>query len=137
MFGEPGRAYVYFTYGMHYCLNCVTEPVGSGTAVLIRALEPLEGIETMRRLRTGAKPRIAPLAERGLTNGPGKLAQALAIDKALNTEDLLGDRLWLEVAPDPPETIRRSARVGITAGRDAAARFYLADNRFVSPHPRY
>jgi DNA-3-methyladenine glycosylase len=74
MFGPPGYAYIYFTYGMHYCFNVVTGPKGSGQAVLIRALEPTDGIELMRR-RRGMN------AELQLTNGPAKLVQAMAISK--------------------------------------------------------
>ncbi|PKN37840.1 MAG: 3-methyladenine DNA glycosylase [Deltaproteobacteria bacterium HGW-Deltaproteobacteria-2] len=89
MFGEPGHAYIYFTYGMHYMLNLVTEDEGSPCAVLIRAVVPLAGIEEMedRRKRKGAD----------LTNGPAKLCQAFSIDKALNGWDLTrGEELWVE-----------------------------------------
>ena len=89
MFGEPGHAYVYFTYGMHYILNLVTEAAENPCAVLIRAVVPLAGIEEMedRRKRKGAD----------LTNGPAKLCQAFSIDKALNGWDLTrGEELWVE-----------------------------------------
>jgi DNA-3-methyladenine glycosylase len=130
MFGPPGHAYVYFTYGMHYCFNCVTEAEGSGTAVLIRAIEPLEGIERMRHLRG---PRVA---ERDLANGPAKLCQALEIDAALNQADLTGDALWLETGSAPMQ-IKTSPRVGISRGREHHYRFYDAASVGVSAHPKY
>lgn len=130
MFGEPGFAYVYFTYGMHYCMNCVTEPAGSGTAVLLRALEPLKGIETMRRQRG---PRVDDV---NLTNGPAKLCQALEIGRTENALDLTGNTLWLEDGP-VPQRIETSARVGINRGREHQWRFYNPDSQYVSAHPRY
>ena len=90
MFGPPGHAYVYFIYGMHYCLNVVTEPEGSAAAVLFRAVEPLAGIDVMR-LNRGGRQGVE------LTNGPAKLCSALGIDRALNGTDLVaGQALWLE-----------------------------------------
>lgn len=130
MFGEPGHAYVYFTYGMHYCMNVVTEPAGSGTAVLLRALEPLDGLDEMQERRG---PKIDEL---NLTNGPAKLCQAFGIGKSDNTVDLTGDALWLEDGPAPKQ-IETSARVGISRGRDAQYRFYDADSQSVSAHPKY
>lgn len=130
MFGEPGHAYVYFTYGMHYCMNCVTEPAGSGTGVLIRALDPDEGIDVAR------KRRKRPDAE--LMNGPAKLCQALGIDTKLNRTDLRGPRLWIEVGERLPHSkIKRTARVGISRGREHLWRFYVDGNPNVSAHPRY
>ena len=131
MFGEPGHAYVYFTYGMHYCMNIVTEPAGSGTAVLIRAIEPVEGINTMHRLR-----KDPPEPE--LTNGPAKLCQAMDIAQQLNRQDLLGDKLWIEdgIKVAKP-AIKSSARVGIRRGREHQWRFYLNGSPFVSRHPNY
>ena len=138
MFGKPGHAYVYFTYGMHHCLNCVTEPVGSGTGILIRAVEPIEGVATMRRLRERQSPAVAKMADTQLTNGPGKVCWALDINIGLNREDLTGDRLWIEEAPTVPRTsIATSSRVGIRQGREHPWRFYLKDSSFVSSHPRY
>lgn len=132
MFGDPGHAYVYFTYGMHHCINVVTEPAGSGTAVLIRALEPADGLPAMRRNRG---PNID---DRNLTNGPGKLCQALGITRGLNLADLLGDSLWIEEAPAvSPRKIKSSARVGISRGREHSWRFYVDENPYVSAHPRY
>ena len=132
MFGPPGHAYVYLIYGIHHCLNIVTGPEGEGQAVLIRALEPLEGLDIMRARR-------GDVSDRNLTNGPGKLCQALAIDRRLDGHDLcLGERLWLEQGPPPSEAICTGPRIGVR-GDDLALqrpwRFFLRDNPFVSPHP--
>lgn len=138
MFGEPGRAYVYFTYGMHYCMNCVTEPAGSGTGVLIRALEPDEGVQTMRRNRRSGSVHLKELPDHELTNGPAKLCQALAIDRRQNTADLLGDSIWIEAGiPIPRSRIKQTARVGIRQGREHPWRFYDSASSFVSAHPKY
>jgi len=119
MFGEPGRAYVYFTYGNHYCLNFVTQPAGIAEAILVRALEPLDGIELMRRNR--GRTRLVDLC-----SGPGKLTQALGIDLSLNGEDLLGDRLYLlDDGGDVGDVIARP-RVGIKEATDRLWRFYPA-----------
>jgi len=117
MFGEPGHAYVYFTYGFHYCLNFVTQPVGVPEAILIRALQPLEGIDLMKRNR--GKEDIHDLC-----SGPAKLTQAMAIDISLNGEDLLGDRLYvLDDGTDVGEIIARP-RIGIKQATDKLWRFY-------------
>jgi DNA-3-methyladenine glycosylase len=121
MFGEPGHAYVYFTYGMHYMLNLVTEAKGRPCAVLIRAVVPLDGIEEMeaRRKRKGAE----------LTNGPAKLCQAFSIDKSLNGWDLTcGKELWVaDYKKIPAESIITTPRIGIDYAkkehRDAPWRF--------------
>ena len=117
MFGDPGHAYVYFTYGFHYCLNVVTQPLGIGEAVLIRALEPLEGIERMKRSRRKSDVH-------DLLNGPGKLTQAMRIDKSLNGEDLLADSLYvLDDGADVGEIVARP-RIGIRQATDELWRFY-------------
>ena len=111
MFGPPGHAYVYFTYGMHWMLNVITEPAGFPAAVLIRAILPEEGLEVMQTLR----PRPARTPAR-LTDGPAKLAQALAIDKALNGHDLCapGGELFIERAPVvPEEAVVLGPRIGL------------------------
>lgn len=123
MYGPPGHAYVYFIYGMYYCLNAVTEAEGSPAAVLIRALEPLEGLEAMRRHRPAR-------SDCDLTSGPGKLCQALAIDRALNRADLCqGDVLWIEAdAPIADEGAATSPRTGVRGdqrARTAPWRFYI------------
>lgn len=109
MYTSPGHAYVYFTYGMHWLLNFVTEPEGFPAAVLVRALVPEAGLATMRRLRGGKPDAI-------LTNGPAKLTQALAIDGELNGCDVCarGAPLWVEEAAAVPEAaVFRGPRIGI------------------------
>lgn len=126
MFGPPGFAYVYFIYGVHYCLNVVTEREGFPAAVLIRALEPLEGIPTMQRLRNTHEVSR-------LTNGPGKLCQALAIDRRLNGADLCGDVLFIaDGVPVPENQIVATERVGIRVGREKKWRFYIRGSKFIS-----
>lgn len=122
MFGPPGRAYVYLVYGMHHCLNVVCGPDGQAAAVLIRALEPIEGLERMRECRG----RTAGPAERTAA-GPARACQALDIDRTLSGLDLLSDaRLWL--AANPAGTVARTEvvsgpRIGVDyAGPDWAAR---------------
>jgi DNA-3-methyladenine glycosylase len=127
IFGPPGRAYVYFSYGMHWMLNAVCEPDGVGAAVLIRALEPLEGLDHMRE-RRGVE------AVRQLCSGPGKLTQALGIGPELNDTDLLSGPV--RFSDRPPEwrdvAIDVDVRVGITKAADLPWRFVAAGNRFVS-----
>lgn len=109
MYGPPGHAYVYFSYGNHWMLNIVTERNGFPAAVLIRAIQPLEGIETMRR-RRGGRPN------RHLADGPGKLAQAMGIDGSLHNADLCARSatLFVERQPSTPASaIMRGPRVGI------------------------
>lgn len=127
MFGPAGHLYVYFTYGMHYCCNVVTGSVGHGSAVLIRAVEPVEGIELIREMRRSG------VSDANLTNGPGKLCQAFGIDKALNGHDLREVPLRLILQPPiPASQIIQTTRIGITQARDRLWRFYLKGNRFVS-----
>jgi DNA-3-methyladenine glycosylase len=135
MFGPPGYAYIYFTYGMHWMLNVVTEAEDFPAAVLLRAIQPVEGIETMRALR---KAQGNSRADRGLTGGPARLTQALAIDKTLNGADLVaGERLWLERdAWVPDGSVGRGPRIGVqyAAEKDRLApwRFWVRDNPYVS-----
>lgn len=117
MYGPPGHAYVYLIYGMHHCMNVVTEPEGHGTAVLLRALEPMAGIE-------------------GNTRGPGLLCRAMGLHRRHDGLDLLGDTLWIEEPGDheAPEIVVRP-RIGVDyAGEWAAAplRFYIAGSDWVS-----
>lgn len=129
MFGEPGHLYVYFTYGMHVCANVVTGPGGEGSAVLLRAAEPLEGEDVMRRNR--GTERI-----RDLCRGPARLAQAMDIDRALDGADLLdrGSPVWLEQgAPLPPSAIERGPRVGIRRATTTPWRFSEMGSPWVSP----
>lgn len=126
MYGEPGRAYLYFTYGMHWCLNVVTERAGFPGAVLLRAIEPLAGTETMRRRRGGVPDRL-------IGSGPARLAQALGLDRQHNGH-LLGEApLWISAGePVPRRRQRAAARVGIREATDWKLRFYELDNLFVS-----
>ncbi len=127
IYGPPGMAYVYFTYGMHYCLNVVTEREGFPAAVLVRALEPTLGLDLMR-----ARRGVDALAS--LTSGPARLTQALAVDARLNGHDLARAPLWLEAAR-PGERkgrIRRGPRVGIRVGIDRLWRFAWAGHPCVS-----
>ncbi|GAB4265304.1 MAG: DNA-3-methyladenine glycosylase [Deferrisomatales bacterium] len=111
MWGPPGHAYVYFTYGMHWLLNLVTEVDGFPAAVLIRGLRPEEGVERMRARRRGAPPGR-------LADGPAKLCQALGLDRAFDGHDVCGRdaRLWVERAPPVPDSrVRASPRVGLNS----------------------
>jgi DNA-3-methyladenine glycosylase len=127
MFGQPGHLYVYFSYGMHFCMNVVTGRDGEGSAVLLRAVEPVEGIDWM-------------LARRGLDDvrllcaGPGRLTQAFGIDRAHNGADLVaGDVLFVASGSAVPEDrIGVSPRVGLTLGVDRPWRFFEAGSPFVS-----
>lgn len=115
MYGPPGHAYVYQIYGVHHCLNLVTGPEGYPAAVLIRALEPLEGIERMRLLRSGR-------LDRQLTSGPGRLCQALAIDRRFDKADLCAPDAVLfveEGQPVPEISVGRGPRVGVRGDRRA------------------
>jgi len=131
LFGPPGFAYVYFIYGMYFCLNFSCEPDGVPGGVLLRALEPLEGLRTMARLR-GLKSADQP---RLLTSGPGRLCQALDIAREThNGIDATSARSGLHVEDDGfrPEKILASPRVGIRKAADRPLRFTIAGNRFVS-----
>ena len=141
MFGPAGHLYVYVSYGMHHCCNVVCGPEGFGSGCLVRAVEPLEGVEVMRELREAGRAgkeqaeraRKHPLKLRDLTNGPGKVCAALGIDKGLYGHDLKVEPLVLDFAPLlPGETIGRSPRVGISKNIDAPKRFFIEGNEFVS-----
>ena len=162
MFGPTGHLYVYVSYGMHHCCNVVCGPEGFGSGCLVRAVEPLEGVEVMRELREAGRAhkglqtasvgisceevqagragkaqaeraRKHPLKLRDLTNGPGKVCAALGIDKALYGHDLTMEPLVLDFAPLlPEETIKCSPRIGISKNTDAPKRFFIEDNVFVS-----
>ena len=126
MFGPAGHLYVYFTYGMHYCCNIVVGGKGHGAAVLIRAIEPLEGQEIMGRNRHGAMGQ-------NLTNGPAKLCQGLKIDKRFNGHDLRETPLRLALKPAlTQDQIVQTTRIGISRAADVPWRFYEKDNIFVS-----
>ena len=132
MFGPPGHAYLYLIYGLHTCINVVTQLEGTGEAVLIRALEPAIGIELMEE-RRGTDDPLA------LASGPGKLTQALGITMDLNGTSLSGDHLQVLspiTLPGRPEgaagEIVQTTRVGITKAADRPLRFYLKGSRYVS-----
>jgi DNA-3-methyladenine glycosylase len=125
MFGPAGYLYVYFTYGMHYCCNVVVDEEGYGAAVLLRAVEPLDGAEILedRRGKAGVEAM----------NGPAKLCQALGINKSMNGYDLRDDEMRL-IPQDPidPTRITQTTRVGISQGKDVPWRFYITGNAYIS-----
>jgi DNA-3-methyladenine glycosylase len=126
LFLGRGHAYVYFTYGSSFMLNVTSEAVGVGAGVLLRALEPLEGIERMQRFRGGA-------ALLDLTRGPGRLAQAMDIDFSQDGLDLCAaGPLWLAISRRKPRAIGNSVRIGLTRNADRRLRFYERDNPHVS-----
>ncbi|MCK4427634.1 MAG: DNA-3-methyladenine glycosylase [candidate division Zixibacteria bacterium] len=131
MFGDPGYAYVYFTYGMHHCLNFVTERYGFPAATLIRALEPTDGIEIMTETRVGKRRRKTGDLK-NLTNGPAKLCQALGIDRTLNGAYLCSDIIYIEDRGNRPTKIASTSRIGVKEGKDKKWRFYIDNNKFVS-----
>jgi DNA-3-methyladenine glycosylase len=127
MFGDPGHAYVYLIYGIYECLNVVAEPEGSPGCVLIRALEPLEGIPRMRRRRPGAR------GIEDLANGPGKLTLALGISRRHNGADFTSGPLIIHASGQKQDIrIGVSPRIGIKHCADWPLRFFIEDNRFVS-----
>ena len=129
MYMSGGYAYVYFTYGMHYCINVVTAGSEEPEAVLIRALEPIEGISTMKKNRSQKNIK-------NLTNGPAKLCQAFDIDRKFNGKELQGDSLYIAKGQRiPSENIVVSERIGISSLLSSCywpLRFYIKDNPFVS-----
>jgi DNA-3-methyladenine glycosylase len=131
LFGPPGHAYVYFIYGMHSCLNVACEPEGRAGCILVRALEPLSGIDEMRQRR--GLGRHAPL--RQLTSGPGRLCQAFGITRAThNGMDLTSAASELQIVEDGfrAGNVVVSPRIGIRKAAERPLRFFLADNEFVS-----
>jgi DNA-3-methyladenine glycosylase len=131
MYGSPGRAYVYFTYGSHHMLNIVTETDGVAGAVLLRAIEPRFGLEEMRRRRATGRS-VPRLREADLTSGPGKLTAALGVGLSSNGTVLGRDTLSICDAPSPGEPIAASGRVGLTAGHELELRFFMDGNQYVS-----
>jgi len=125
MFGPPGRAYVYFTYGNHFCMNVVTGVEGVASAVLLRALEPIDGIRAMTRRR--GRKRLLDLA-----TGPGKLTQAMGIDRGAYGLLLTREPLWIEDRGDGGGEWRRTPRIGIREAVDRRYRFILDASPFVS-----
>lgn len=130
MFGDGGKAYVYFTYGNHYCFNVVAGHAGKAGAVLIRAVEPIDGLETMKKNRnTGDINK--------LTSGPGNLAKAFGIDRKLYGANLLGDEIFIsETERNSNFKIAVSKRIGITRNTEKLYRFFMKNNPFVSGNRR-
>jgi DNA-3-methyladenine glycosylase len=134
MYLSGGHAYVYFTYGMHWCLNVVTQEADTAEAVLLRAAEPIKGIESMRKRRPKAK------RDYDLMNGPGKICMAMSIDGTLDGERLDGERLYLTGRDREmrDEDIAVSPRIGVEGAGEPASiwplRFFVRDNRYVSAY---
>jgi DNA-3-methyladenine glycosylase len=131
MFGPPGRLYVYFTYGMHFCMNVVTAREGEGSAVLLRAVEPLEGLDRMAEHRGVSQPRL-------LCSGPGRLCQAFAVGREQNGADLVaGPELRVEAGTPPArEEVLAGPRVGLSVALEQPWRFVVATSRYLSRGPR-
>jgi DNA-3-methyladenine glycosylase len=131
MFQEPGRLYVYLVYGIHHAVNVVTGPRGHGGAVLVRAGEPLEGLEVMVKRRGTGEVRA-------LCRGPGRLAQALGVDRDLDGIDLLqSTALWLEPGrPTPSTGVTRTRRIGVSLGADTMWRWVETGSVWATPSPR-
>jgi DNA-3-methyladenine glycosylase len=131
MFGPAGHLYVYFTYGMHYCMNVVTGRDGDGSAVLLRAVEPVQGIDVMRDRRGVSEVR-------NLCAGPGRLTQAYGVTRAENGMDLVsgGDLVVAMGDPIGEDAVGIGPRVGISVAVDQPWRFYVAGSAFVSRRPR-
>jgi DNA-3-methyladenine glycosylase len=131
MFGPPGHAYVYFTYGMHYCVNLVCHTPGDASAILLRAGQVVDGNGLAAERRQGQR-------ERDLARGPGRMCQALAIDRTLDGTDVCVTGSALGIGPalerPDPDTIRTGPRVGITKAADRPLRFWLAGDPYVSAY---
>ena len=130
LYGPPGWSYVYFIYGMYYCLNAVTRVEGLPSAVLIRALEPVEGLDLMRR-RRAVRRGEGPIPDRALCDGPGKLCVALGVTLEENRHDLTSPPLWIEPDLTPAEIVW-TPRVGINVGTERFWRCFVKDSPFVS-----
>jgi len=128
LFREGGFSYVYFTYGMHYCFNISTNVEGAAEAVLVRAVEPVKGIETMRRLRPKAR------TDRELTSGPGRVCQAFGLTREQNAIDLIeSDTLFITMGKSVPiSQIAVTTRIGINVAQEYPWRFFIEGNEFVS-----
>ncbi len=132
MFNEGGFFYVYFTYGMHFCSNVVTGKLNEGKAVLLRAVEPTDGLNIMALNRFGKK-NISTLELKNLTNGPAKICQAFSIVRSENGTDLTGNEIFILDSPKLSENkIAASARIGIKKSVDLPWRYYIKNNSFLS-----
>ncbi len=125
MFGPPGYSYIYFIYGMYHCLNFVTEPEGKPAAVLLRAAEPVAGLDIMQQRSTNSNPDT-------LLNGPGKFCRAFGLTRSENNLDLTADRLYLENRQENVKNIVQTKRIGIRTGTEKLWRFYDGDSPSVS-----
>jgi DNA-3-methyladenine glycosylase len=136
MFGPPGHAYVYLSYGIHYCFNVVTAPEGIAEAVLIRALEPVEGLDLMLRRRGICLPpeEVPERRRRRIASGPGNLTAALGLSRAQDGQDLTSGSLTVLPRPDgaPKHLVLITRRIGISQGVDFPGRFLLAGSDAVS-----
>ena len=136
MFNSPGHSYIYLIYGMYHCMNIVTEKEGEGAAVLIRALEPIGGLEEMALNRYGKQLKgLNKRQIKNLTNGPGKLCKALGITKDNYGDDLTGNKLFLLDDGYKPSDISVSKRINIDYAEEAKDfqwRFFIKDNPYVS-----
>lgn len=137
LYGAPGHAYVYLNYGVHYLVNVVTEPEGSPAAILIRALEPIEGLRLMRIRRARARTARHDLPRRRvfdhqLCSGPGNVTHAMGISLRQNRTDLVGGILYVEDRGDRPDTIVWGPRIGITKAVEKPWRCYDGTSRAVS-----
>jgi DNA-3-methyladenine glycosylase len=136
MYGPPGHLYVYFSYGVHWCANVVCGPPGQAQAVLLRALEPVAGLERMRQARWRDQRRQD---DRDLCRGPGRLCQALGIDRALDGADLTGRHAAVWIADDgtePPIPPLATGRVGVSVAADRPWRFAVEGHRSAGRHPK-
>ena len=134
MFGPAGHAYVYFTYGMHWCMNVVTGPDGEASAVLLRAGEVVDGLDVARERRPAVRKDV------DLARGPARLCAALGIDRSVYGADLLGDgpvRLRPPLAPVPEAAVTAGPRVGVTGAHDVPWRFWIAGDPTVSAYRRH
>ena len=134
LFGPPGHAYVYFIYGQYFCLNVSCQPEGQAGCVLIRALEPLAGLEQMARAR-GLRAKDGKITSRKLTSGPSRLCQALGVTRARdNDADLTSSRSGLWIADDGfrPRRIQRTPRIGIKQAAHRRLRYLIAGDSFAS-----
>jgi DNA-3-methyladenine glycosylase len=131
LYGPPGFSYVYLNYGIHHLTNVVTESAGAPAAVLLRALEPLDGVALMQRRRAGTDG-LRPIPAEDLCRGPGNLSRALGITLADNHLDLEGNRLYLEDRGHPTRDIAWSPRIGIRVGTEHHWRCYVVGSRAVS-----
>lgn len=135
MFESPGYAYVYFTYGMHWMLNVVTDREGHPSAVLLRAASPIYGLDLMRARRTShARTPRRGVSDRDLARGPARLAQAFGVDAAMNRSDLSRPPLFLCAGERlPEEAVVRGPRIGLGKNQDGRPwRLFLANNKYVS-----